>query len=591
MSTKISYNLPGHGFSNCIVFDNASKLCELLDNHGIIEKSKNINQLGTMKYVYPGAHHTRYEYMFTQLMLISSVVTNKNTDEQRNTELSLGSYLKEFEANIRITGGDTMQCLAILSNSGFMFDTFTSDRILMRLLQESLAGDKSFYQMYRRNLPSEIHSSFDRYVQESNHYKLHLLHMIHLLEGMAAKQSDAPLCKFCISLLSKYVNPDLITHEATKRIIALYKKIRKIAYLSIDMIYTPAAVGVNLSRMIYTLPSYIDDLFEPDSPLNQTLSELEEIIHRQIYDSAKCILNSTRIEQQSWSSYEEAVSQCKKIYDFRHLLREQSEPFSLLHSRSTPDITKKLVPHSEILFEIPNDTVYHTIGELEDKVLRMLPNSRIAFGTQMSQNLKRTYAAFGLLSDKSIQRDTQTIISFAISHGLYSESNKKTMIKYAIQSLYEYGSYYYTLSSPSECSVADCVFIGRGCKKVAADIQAYLSRTTIANHDTLHEIKSVAHVLEELKYQGIVMCFVGGIKANGIKQTSNVDELDGFIYFPCRNDGVIAVIVEAKHYAGAGGGTIAKKQLDASIKHLASGLKTTITQLPKCAYMQVEMDD
>ena len=106
MSTKISYNLPGHGFSNCIVFDNASKLCELLDNHGIIEKSKNINQLGTMKYVYPGAHHTRYEYMFTQLMLISSVVTNKNTDEQRNTELSLGSYLKEFEANIRITGGD-----------------------------------------------------------------------------------------------------------------------------------------------------------------------------------------------------------------------------------------------------------------------------------------------------------------------------------------------------------------------------------------------------------------------------------------------------------------------------------------------------
>ena len=324
MSTKISYNLPGHGFSNCIVFDNASKLCELLDNHGIIEKSKNINQLGTMKYVYPGAHHTRYEYMFTQLMLISSVVTNKNTDEQRNTELSLGSYLKEFEANIRITGGDAMQCLAILSNSGFMFDTFTSDRILMRLLQESLAGDKSFYQMYRRNLPSEIHSSFDRYVQESNHYKLHLLHMIHLLEGMAAKQSDAPLCKFCISLLSKYVNPDLITHEATKRIIALYKKIRKIAYLSIDMIYTPAAVGVNLSRMIYTLPSYI------------------------------------------------------------------------------------------------------------------------------------------------------------------------------------------------------------------------------------------------------VMCFVGGIKANGIKQTSNVDELDGLIYFPCRNDGVIAVIVEAKHYAGAGGGTIAKKQLDASIKHLAN---------------------
>lgn len=64
------------------------------------------------------------------------------------------------------------------------------------------------------------------------------------------------------------------------------------------MIYTPASVGMNLNRMIYSFPSYTDELFNEDSTMNKAILQLEDMIHKQIYDSPRCILNSTRIEQE-----------------------------------------------------------------------------------------------------------------------------------------------------------------------------------------------------------------------------------------------------------------------------------------------------
>jgi hypothetical protein len=172
MTNQISYNLPGFGFANCALFPEAEKLYSLLEKKGILEKTKNTYQLGTMRFVYPGAHHTRYEYIFTQLMLISSVVTTKR--EKRKIDISLGSVLKEYKPlKCKVTGGTVMQMLALLSNMGHMYDTFTSSKILLRLLQESKANGTTFYVTYRRNLPKEVHSAFDKLLATENYYKLH----------------------------------------------------------------------------------------------------------------------------------------------------------------------------------------------------------------------------------------------------------------------------------------------------------------------------------------------------------------------------------------------------------------------------------
>ena len=559
MGNTLTYNLPGYGFSECTLFQNSEQFYSLFDEQGIIKKTQEICQLGTMKYVYPGAHHTRYEYIFTQLMLINSVVTNKG--KIRNIELSLGSCLKEFKNISKITGGDIMQCIAILGNCGFMYDTFTSDMIIMRLLQTSQRGNKEFYSMYRRNLPSEIRPSFDRIVLEGNYYKLHLFHMIHILIGLRIQKNRENLCNLGINILSKYIDSSLIKNEATKRIIQLYKQIRKVAYLSVDMIYTPAAFGVNLSRMIYSLPTYVDELFDEESPINQTLKQLEGIIHTQIYDSAKCILNSTRIAQKKEQEYRAMIEKCRGISDIRGMILEQKREYTSLHSVAAPDVTRGIVRHSEILLEVHSKHQCLLVGELDEQINQYLPGSRIVFGTQITQNLKKTYAAFGLLSEKNIPADIQQVLSIVLRKELYDEGSKRVLIQYAIRSIFEYEDNFNTLSAPEGLSISDCIIIDRGCKKVSRLIKKNFTKENVHDLDMLHEIYSTAEVLEKIEYQGQLMCFVGGIKINKAKCTTYLDELDGFIYFPSKEFETIAVIIEAKNYSRGGAANAALNNL------------------------------
>ena len=168
MIKEISYNLPGYGFASCYLLGQAIDLMDMLEDADILEKMKNTCQLGTMKYIYPGAHHTRYEYVFTQLMLISNVVSSENP--LYTVDFARTSNLSEYEElKCQISGGAVMQCLAILSNIGHMYDTFTSAKMVMKLLIESRDHKTSFYKVYRRNLPRNVWKKLD-YVLDSGNF-------------------------------------------------------------------------------------------------------------------------------------------------------------------------------------------------------------------------------------------------------------------------------------------------------------------------------------------------------------------------------------------------------------------------------------
>ena len=59
MAKELTYNLPGYGFTHCNMFGQTIDLMNLLETVGIIEKMQSTCQLGTMKYVYPGAMPSR----------------------------------------------------------------------------------------------------------------------------------------------------------------------------------------------------------------------------------------------------------------------------------------------------------------------------------------------------------------------------------------------------------------------------------------------------------------------------------------------------------------------------------------------------
>lgn len=514
MIKELTYNLPGYGFANCFLIGQAIDLIELFESTGIIEKMQNTCQLGTMKYVYPGAHHTRYEYVFTQLMLISNIASVEN--ERRNIELSLSSNLKEYEVlGYNVSGSALMQCLAILSNAGHMYDTFTADKIILRLLCESRLKRTNFYKIYKRNLPVSIRGKFDEILNTGNYYKLHLFHILHVLGSMCRSNKFKKLCELCSYVSTQLIDPSLIKNESTERIFYLYKKIRKIAYLSVDMVYTPASFGANLNRMIYSIASYVDDLFDENSAMNKSIGQLEEIIHQQIYDSAFCILNSSRIEQEDYGKYKAISSKITDVFQLRSFLKEDNK-YSQLHSVSQPKVLKAIIEKSTLLLFKPWDTdnqMYDLSKEAD--VASKLPLSRVVYGTQPAQNFRRMYTAYGLMSDsEDIQKDTQTIIAHSISINAYGKHNQIDLLKFAIKSIYQYGKYFFNITSPKGISIDDCVFIGTGSKKVSREIRKRFTIENISDPDQLHEILSCANLLESLEYAGTVICFVGGVKAS-----------------------------------------------------------------------------
>ena len=586
MIRTISYNLPGYGFASCYLIGQAIDLMDMLEDAGVLEKMKNTCQLGTMKYIYPGAHHTRYEYVFTQLMLISNVISVENP--QYAVDFARTSNLSEYEeSGCKISGGAAMQCLAILSNIGHMYDTFTSARMVMKLLIESRTNKTSFYQVYRRNLPKSVWGKLDYILDSGNFYKLHLFHALHILQGLSHSTKRKELCKLCIHLVTQLVDPDLIHNEATNRIFFLYKKIRKIAYMSVDMVYTPASFGANLSRMIYSIPSYVNDLFDNSSAMNKSIEHLEDIIHKQIYNSPFCILNAARIVQEKYDEYKTLAEEIDDIYDIRRFILENEDKYYKLHSRTQPKAIKKLSSIGTLLLskERPIDK---NKEQIEDEMLAKLPMSRIAFGLQPTQNLMTTYTAYGLLSTEAIQKDVKAIISHAISFNVYRETEKWELVKFAVQSVYTYGEYFFNFTTVSGIPINECVFIGNGCKKIAHEIKSKFTENNVTNKDQLHEVLSCASVLEHIQYAGLALCFVGGIKANKYRKSEKIDELDGFIYLPNRQDEMpFAYIVEAKNYVH--GENDAVKQLQGTKKYLSPNLEFSINPLTRCAYMEIKL--
>lgn len=176
------------------------------------------------------------------------------------------------------------------------------------------------------------------------------------------------------------------------------------------------------------------------------------------------------------------------------MIIEEKEPYASLHSHSQPKALKQILPKSELLLS-GNGSCKEAgnVLKFDDYLLRCIPTYRIAFGTQVSQNLERVSSAFALIAATHICEDSQTIIAKAIEYNLYRETEKIELVKYAIMSIYKHGEFFFNLYSPTGINVNDCVIIGRGCKSIANQIKCTFTSSNIRNSDELHEI--ISHVL------------------------------------------------------------------------------------------------
>lgn len=68
---NLEYHVPRLGKLNVELFPVAQKAFDLLEHANHIERMKRNHQLGIIRNVYEGAHHSRWEYVMTILHIIN----------------------------------------------------------------------------------------------------------------------------------------------------------------------------------------------------------------------------------------------------------------------------------------------------------------------------------------------------------------------------------------------------------------------------------------------------------------------------------------------------------------------------------------
>ena len=137
MPDQIAYHFPKHGRLSIHVGGYTRALADLFETQGqLITRLKQTDQLGNLRYFYPGAHHTRYEYLLLQWYLLDRLAQAKAVSEPT---LGLGGGVRDLpklEGAGPPTGVDLLQTAVLLANVGHLPETLAGERAVLAVLAD-----------------------------------------------------------------------------------------------------------------------------------------------------------------------------------------------------------------------------------------------------------------------------------------------------------------------------------------------------------------------------------------------------------------------------------------------------------------------
>ena len=226
------------------IYPYATELYEELERIGIINRVKEIPQLGVIK-VAKRLAKTRYDYIMLQLYLHQMIKNHL----QGHLRLTYNNYVaaKEFRNDYKYTKkdkpsiGDILQMLTIVYNIGHFYNTFTASRAVTMLASE----DHEFFDMVVGASTSDrFHETAQSILRSKNYQRLHLLNSILILEQCdQAKQSVS----LALEILYAYINEFSLPEESKlKYAFSIFRNVRTVSYMAYDLQIAETPLTIDL---------------------------------------------------------------------------------------------------------------------------------------------------------------------------------------------------------------------------------------------------------------------------------------------------------------------------------------------------------
>ncbi len=287
------YNLPGFGLVRVRLFPYAKTVFDFLEQYEHVRALKGIDQLGPIRQVLPGAHHTRYEYLMAQLAIITELCHLRG---QLPAGLSLGRRRNTFGTIDGLgqdpTNGEILMVFAMLGNIGHLPSTFSGERALMKYLRDHRRSAAAF----RSGLPEADRERFDRALRTNNLYQFNYLIASFLLDRYRRRQGGASIADFCQAILRSFTT--LQSGETDQSLVALwnlYRSLRRLTYLALDSHYAPVPFSLDLASIFFSLEHYLTDVFVEGSAFQEALERLEGVMRDTVYMAAPQLINHARV--------------------------------------------------------------------------------------------------------------------------------------------------------------------------------------------------------------------------------------------------------------------------------------------------------
>lgn len=286
----IEYTIPSLGIINTKIYKPYAASCYIfLEKYGFIDKLKRISQLGVIKNTFNGSHHPRWEYVVLQIYLLNSL---KNT----NYKSGLGSNYKIVfkDEEIKLSGCELIQIWILLLNSGHIPGTFASERGFLLYLNQNYISYKTF----KRGLPKNLKEIFDEKMYKNDIYDIHKFIMAFLLKRhthypvKCGKNKSIKFVNFLIKCLELF----MLNNENDEKLLKYkfyFNRIRQLSYLFLDSHYTAFPINFNISQFIFNLDYHVQELFSPNSHLNETLHSFDNLLTNDLYNSKQSIYELT----------------------------------------------------------------------------------------------------------------------------------------------------------------------------------------------------------------------------------------------------------------------------------------------------------
>jgi hypothetical protein len=564
----IEYQVPRLGILRARLYSTAKKAYDILAQGGHIERMRVNPQLGVIRGVWEGAHHTRWEYVVTQLFLIDRL----SNEGPQWTGLSNDTPRVGGE---RVSGADILQTWVLVLNAGHLLGTFASERGLLKVL----IGDRELRRVFKSGLPRDqkILDFFDTVLVNEDIYRLHeLLAYFYLYRLRRLRNTDIDLLK---EVLKLYRFEPRQGAERRRKLRSLFVRVRQIAYLFLDSSYSPVPILFDLGSVLFDFQDYLEELFSYNGgALSKSLGSLERLLVDTLYLSAKSMYALGR-----HSDYVEAIiskgDSGKKSIRGLHSFLKEDDNFQLKTWPINPECLLRL-------WIDMRDRVQPATGAIEPLSLQSqwnnrLPNSRckcIVASDPEKTVLGITVALSDNLGTNDKPRLFSEIVRLFLSlqdefnsirqrhQGFFSPEcfmpSCKEMLLYILRQLW--GEKVFFLPNPHTL-YPDFWLMCRGATRASRDLfnicQDYERKGM--HPDRLQEVKALAKALEHISHKGAVLMTTGQIIVRRRKDNTDITDIDGIAI--CADSKELSLLLVESKRTRRGSATAAKGRLKSTM--------------------------